>query len=699
MIIFGILVLACGASALYSPSDDVVTLSPATFEQRVLKSDEVWIVEFFAPWCGHCKALTPEYKKAATALKGVVKLGAVDADEHKSLGGQYGVRGFPTIKIFGIDKNKPEDFNGQRTAQGIVDAALKAAKEKVNFQLSGKKSGGSSGGSGSGDDAVIELTDSNFDKLVKKSDEMWLVEFFAPWCGHCKNLAPHWAEAAGKLKGVMKLGALDATVHTVKASEYGIQGFPTIKFFHNGEVTEYDGGRTASDIIAWATDKAAANIPAPEVKELTSPTGFDEACKEHPICVIAVLPHILDCQSKCRQGYIDMLTKLGDKYKQKQWGWIWSEAMAQPRMEEALDIGGFGYPALAALNAKKMQFALLRGSFSSDGVNEFLRDISYGRGRTAPVKGGELPKISKSEPWDGKDGALPMDDDIDLSDVELDDIETSKTEHSNFDKLVKKSDEMWLVEFFAPWCGHCKNLAPHWAEAAGKLKGVMKLGALDATVHTVKASEYGIQGFPTIKFFHNGEVTEYDGGRTASDIIAWATDKAAANIPAPEVKELTSPTGFDEACKEHPICVIAVLPHILDCQSKCRQGYIDMLTRLGDKYKQKQWGWIWSEAMAQPRMEEALDIGGFGYPALAALNAKKMQFALLRGSFSSDGVNEFLRDISYGRGRTAPVKGGELPKISKSEPWDGKDGALPMDDDIDLSDVELDDIETSKTEL
>merc|ERR1719376_1251704 len=149
------------------------------------------------------------------------------------------------------------------------------------------------------------------------------------------NLEPHWAEAAEKLKGKMKFGALDAMVHNVKSSEYGIKGFPTIKFFHNGEVSEYDGGRTAADIIAWAESKAVVNVAPPELIEITGANVFDEGCKEHPICVIAVLPHILDCQSKCRNDHIKMLTKLGEKYKQKQWGWIWAEAMAQPAMEEA----------------------------------------------------------------------------------------------------------------------------------------------------------------------------------------------------------------------------------------------------------------------------------------------------------------------------------------------------------------------------
>lgn len=65
---------------------------------------------------------------------------------------------------------------------------------------------------------VIELTDENFDKIVLNSEDMWLVEFYAPWCGHCKNLAPEWATAATQLKGKVKLGALDATVNTLKVS-------------------------------------------------------------------------------------------------------------------------------------------------------------------------------------------------------------------------------------------------------------------------------------------------------------------------------------------------------------------------------------------------------------------------------------------------------------------------------------------------
>ena len=399
--------------SLYDKSSDVIELNPNNFESRVIDSDEVWIVEFFAPWCGHCKSLVPEYKKAANALKGVVKVGAVDADAHNALGSRFGVRGFPTIKIFGANKKSPVDYSGPRNSAGLIDAAFKELRRLVDSRSGGGSSGGSSGGSGrkAGDKRdVIELTDSNFEEKVLKSDDLWLVEFFAPWCGHCKNLEPIWAEAATELKGKVKVGALDATVHTITAGKYGIKGFPTIKIFGSGKkdgsAEDYEGGRTRADIVNFALEKVAENAPPPEIIELTNEETFKTTCEGSQLCVVSVLPHILDCQSKCRNEYIDILNKIGEKFKKQKWSYLWVEAMAQPELEESLEIGGFGYPAMAVLNVRKMKYSLLRGSFSYDGINSFLRDLMYGRGSSSPVRGAKLPKILKTEAWDGKDGQV-----------------------------------------------------------------------------------------------------------------------------------------------------------------------------------------------------------------------------------------------------------------------------------------------------
>ncbi|XP_003744350.1 protein disulfide-isomerase A6 homolog [Galendromus occidentalis] len=429
--IIGLLGVVFEANALYDSRDDVVELTPDTFSKRVLNGDQVWIVEFFAPWCGHCKNLAPEYKKAARALKGIAGVGAVDADQHKSLPGQYGVRGFPTLKIFVPGNSKPIEYQGARTADGIADAVLREMKNLVNKKL-GKSSGSggsSSGSGGSGNDKdVVQLTSENFRKLVLDSKDIWLVEFYAPWCGHCKNLAPHWAKAATQLKGQVKLGAVDSTVYQELAQEYGVRGYPTIKYFPAGpkdsnSAEEYNGGRTADDIVAWASEKAAENAPPPEVVQLTNEKVLNAACSDNQLCIVAVLPHILDCQSSCRNDFITELKKLAEKYKKQKWGWVWSEAMAQPKVEEALEIGGFGYPALAVMNSRKMKYSLMRGSFSFDGINEFLREVSFGRGRSAPVAGAKLPEVQSIEAWDGKDGKLDEPDDIDLSDVSLDEEE------------------------------------------------------------------------------------------------------------------------------------------------------------------------------------------------------------------------------------------------------------------------------------
>ncbi|XP_036449798.1 protein disulfide-isomerase A6-like [Colossoma macropomum] len=435
-LLHGVLVsaLILAVHGFYTASDDVVELNPSNFNKQVLQSDSLWLIEFYAPWCGHCQRLTPDWKKAATALKGIVKVGAVDADQHKSLASQYGIQGFPTIKIFGANKNNPEDYQGGRTSQAIVEGAMTALRSLVKDRLSGRTGGSgqskqSGGGSGAGNKKdVVELTDDNFDRLVLNGDEVWMVEFFAPWCGHCKRLEPEWTAAATEVKeqtkGKVKLGAVDATVHQGLASRYGIRGFPTIKIFSKGENPEdYEGGRTRSDIVARALELFSANAPPPEVTEILNQDIFKKTCDDHQLCIIAVLPHILDTGASGRNSYLDVMRTMAEKYKKKIWGWLWTEAGAQMELESSLGIGGFGYPAMAAINARKMKFSLLKGSFSDTGIHEFLRDLSVGRGSTSPVGGGALPKIHTVEAWDGKDGQLPEEEDIDLSDVDLDDFE------------------------------------------------------------------------------------------------------------------------------------------------------------------------------------------------------------------------------------------------------------------------------------
>lgn len=390
--------------ALFNPSDDVVELTSGNFGHEVLHTDGVVLVMFYAPRSGHCKSLAPEWKDAASALKGVVKVGSVDMDAHGKVGGPYNVRGFPNIKIFGVNKNSPQDYYGARRAQGIVDAALKAVKDLVNSRTSGNTAGGGGGGNVVDGD-VIELTDDNFAKKVFGTKNMALVEFYAPWCGHCQRLAPEWKKAAKELGGKVVVGALDATVHTVMASRLQVQGYPTIKWFPAGSkdinsAGNYVGGRTSSDIVAFANAKYLANAPAPVIYELLGSAVLEDQCmNNHRLCVIAVLPAISDSSISKRHAYLQLLKDTGDKYRTENWGWIWAPAGVHAALEHTIGIDKV--PGVAMMSPRKKLFALSGGSFSKTGLDDFFKAVKVGKVGTQRLE--RLPEVKIMQPWDGKD--------------------------------------------------------------------------------------------------------------------------------------------------------------------------------------------------------------------------------------------------------------------------------------------------------
>ena len=153
-------------------ASSVLDLIPSNFDDVVLKSNKPALVEFFAPWCGHCKKLAPVYEELAKNLdfaKDKVSIAKVDADAEKELGRRFGVQGFPTLKWFDGKSDKPEDYNGGRDVESLTDFIV----EKTGIKIKKKAAPPS---------AVEMLTDSTFKTEVGGEKDV-LVAFTAPWCG------------------------------------------------------------------------------------------------------------------------------------------------------------------------------------------------------------------------------------------------------------------------------------------------------------------------------------------------------------------------------------------------------------------------------------------------------------------------------------------------------------------------------------
>eukprot|EP00450_Noctiluca_scintillans_P008720 CAMPEP_0194482576 /NCGR_PEP_ID=MMETSP0253-20130528/4460_1 /TAXON_ID=2966 /ORGANISM="Noctiluca scintillans" /LENGTH=261 /DNA_ID=CAMNT_0039322119 /DNA_START=20 /DNA_END=805 /DNA_ORIENTATION=- len=94
----------------------------------------------------------------------------------------------------------------------------------------------------------------------------------------------------------------------------------------------------------------------------------------------------------------------------------------------------------------------------------------------------------------------------------------------NFTEHVEDRGLPSFVKFYAPWCGHCKKLAPLWDDLAGKLEGKVQVATVDVTHNRWLADEWGVNGYPTLKLIAEGKVREYRGKRDVASMELWALE-------------------------------------------------------------------------------------------------------------------------------------------------------------------------------
>lgn len=211
------------------------------------------MVEFFAPWCGHCKRLAPEYEKLADAFatkKNKVLIAKVDADANRELGERINLKGFPTLMYFPPNSQEGVPYSGARTTEALAEFVTEQSQVRSRLEPPRPP-------------AALELDVDSFDRVVMDPELDVLVEFYAPWCGHCKRLEPVYEEVARTLERDDQCQMVKVNVDDPKNAElkkrFQVSSFPTLKFFPSGSDDKwprpYLKERTADDLLAFMNEK------------------------------------------------------------------------------------------------------------------------------------------------------------------------------------------------------------------------------------------------------------------------------------------------------------------------------------------------------------------------------------------------------------------------------------------------------------
>merc|ERR1712137_8195 len=429
------------------------------------------------------------------------------------------------------------------------------------------------------EDDVLVLTESNFVEAVS-SHKTLLVEFYAPWCGHCKTLAPEYAAAAKTLKEhypSARLAKVDATAHNKLGEQFGVRGFPTLKFFKGDveSVMDYDGGRTATDIEKWVIKKSG-----PAVKIVDTTEELEEMKEVNDVVVFAVIETV-DGEART------MLENLADADNLAAYVASTSKNVAKEatdvnkvvlykKFDEGVVVydGDFEKEALSmfvkshslplVITFTKEKASMIFGGEQTEHVLVFV-DTSkdYTAGIEAAMKipaqvnkgkllhvimpssekqiveyfglkedelpavllvkmGGSLKKYGFDYKGDDLIAKIESGFDADLiafeknyfegnlalllksAEPEDDSDEAVKViVGTEFQQRVIDNEKDVLLEFYAPWCGHCKSLAPQYEELALNFADVetIMIAKIDATANEIDQPGVDVSGFPTVIFF------------------------------------------------------------------------------------------------------------------------------------------------------------------------------------------------------
>jgi len=473
-------------------------------------------VEFYAPWCGHCKSLKGPYAEAATALKDInvegglilAKVGKdlalrsltrslahstpsrsfvplqIDATVEKEIATAHDIKGFPTLKWF-IDGKFAADYSGGRTTDAIVswikkktgppatvlstaDGVEKAKAEEVAAYL-----------------YVAEESGKSYDAFMSVAQKTEDVAFFVITSADtAKSVGMDKVNQITMTRNFKLHGAESVDAFTAPEDPDAVEAFlakfklPAYLTFNKESSSRIFGSGVDHQIIIGAADIGSDTDVVKAIKEAASANGGK---------VVTVLAKFDDEESAPVMEFFGF-----DKESKNP------------------QVAGF-----LASAGKKYVFPEGK-KISADTLKEFADAVVKGEAELK-LKSADVP----AEPYD-EDGIRTL-------------------VGKNFDEITGDSKTHTLVYIGAPWCGHCKALAPTWKKMAAMFKddrSSINIARMDGTENEVASVE--VKGFPTIVYFgKDGVAVPYSGGRDLDALVAFVEEKTglkAGAAPADEEK-------------------------------------------------------------------------------------------------------------------------------------------------------------------
>uniref|UniRef100_A0A8C3A9T9 protein disulfide-isomerase n=1 Tax=Cyclopterus lumpus TaxID=8103 RepID=A0A8C3A9T9_CYCLU len=378
---------------------------------------------------------------------------------------------------------------------------------------------------------VMVLHNTNFDRALSENQYL-LVKFYVPWCGHCKTLEPIYAEVAGKLKedgSPMRLAQVEATKEQELSLEFKIMGYPILKLFTNGDrkkPIDYPGPRTVEAMLQWI--KRCTGPGAPVLDTADSAAQFIES---HKIAVIGFFDNL---ESEAVKVFKTVVLALSDT------------EFAMTTSPEVFQ--KYGVENNSVVLFKKMLFVLIDTATTVANVLNYFgvsdkdvptaRLVSMETGKKFNTEGGDLAIKSlrrlcqdvvdgTAEPY-FKSEEIPEDWNKEPVKVLV---------GKNFASVALDPTKNVFVEFYAPWCQHCKDLAPIWEQLGEKYadRDDIIIAKLDSTANEVESLP--ISAFPTLKYFPADEkqVVDYSGKKDLESLSKFLDDGGV--LPEAETSE------------------------------------------------------------------------------------------------------------------------------------------------------------------